>query len=111
VSIVSVGSLAVLLAWSRPATLYQRDNNQEHACHRRMDDAMTVMNQDIKRLPMTGDIDRDFAAMMIPHHQAAIEMAKAELLCGKTPRLTRIAQEIIITQQQEITVLKLALNN
>lgn len=57
----------------------------------------------------TGDIDQDFAAMMIPHHQGAIEMAQAELRYGKNEQLRRIAQEIIIDQQQEIAAMRLAL--
>jgi uncharacterized protein (DUF305 family) len=56
-----------------------------------------------------GDVDADFAAMMIPHHQGAIEMALAELRHGKNPQLRRIAQEIIVDQQQEIAAMKLAL--
>lgn len=56
--------------------------------------------------PITGDPDRDFATMMIPHHQGAIDMARAELLYGKDPVLRRIAQEIIVTQEQEIVVMQ-----
>jgi uncharacterized protein (DUF305 family) len=59
--------------------------------------------------PMTGDPDHDFAAMMIPHHQAAIDMAKVELLYGKDPVLRRLAQEIIVTQEQEIEVMRMRL--
>jgi len=58
----------------------------------------------------SGDIDRDFAAMMIPHHQAAIEMALAELRYGNNEQLRRIAQEIIVDQQQEIAAMHLALD-
>ncbi len=57
----------------------------------------------------TGDIDVDFAAMMIPHHQGAIDMALAELRYGKNEQLRRIAQEIIVDQQQEIAAMRLAL--
>jgi uncharacterized protein (DUF305 family) len=57
----------------------------------------------------TGDIDIDFAAMMIPHHQGAIDMALAELRYGKNQQLLRIAQEIIVDQQQEIAAMRLAL--
>ena len=56
----------------------------------------------------SGDVDADFAAMMIPHHQGAIDMAKAELQYGINERLRRIAQEIIIDQQQEIAAMRLA---
>jgi len=57
----------------------------------------------------TGNVDVDFAASMIPHHQGAVDMAVAELRHGKNPQLRRIAQEIIIDQQQEIAAMKLAL--
>ncbi|TYL96680.1 DUF305 domain-containing protein [Bradyrhizobium rifense] len=57
----------------------------------------------------SGDVDRDFAAMMIPHHQGAIEMAQAELRHGHNEQLRRIAQEIIVEQQQEIAAMRLAL--
>jgi Domain of unknown function (DUF305) len=57
----------------------------------------------------TGDVDADFVAMMIPHHQGAIDMAVAELRYGKNEQLRRIAQEIIVDQQQEIAAMNLAL--
>ena len=60
-------------------------------------------------LKPTGDVDADFAAMMIPHHQGAIDMAQAELRYGKNEQLRRIAQEIIVDQQQEIAAMRLAL--
>jgi Domain of unknown function (DUF305) len=56
----------------------------------------------------TGDVDRDFTAMMIPHHQGAIDMAQAELRYGHNELLRRMAQEIIVQQQQEIAAMQLA---
>jgi uncharacterized protein (DUF305 family) len=53
-----------------------------------------------------GDVDQDFIAQMIPHHQGAIDMAKAELLYGRNEQLRRMAQEIIVEQQAEITVMR-----
>jgi hypothetical protein len=55
------------------------------------------------------DVDRDFAAMMIPHHQGAVDMAVLELRYGRNEQLRRIAQEIIVDQQQEIAAMRLAL--
>jgi len=49
--------------------------------------------------------------MMIPHHQGAIDMAMVEIRYGKDGRLRRLAQEIIVTQQQEIAVMHLALGD
>jgi uncharacterized protein (DUF305 family) len=56
----------------------------------------------------TGDVDRDFVGMMVPHHQGAIDMAQAELRYGHNEQLRRLAQEIIVTQQQEIAAMRLA---
>lgn len=75
----------------------------------------TMMAQSMARMhadmmvPPSGDTDRDFAAMMIPHHEGAIAMAKAELLYGKDPVLRRLAQGIIVEQGQEIDVMRRAL--
>jgi uncharacterized protein (DUF305 family) len=70
--------------------------------------AMIKMMNDMAIKP-TGDIDRDFVAMMIPHHQGAIAMAISELRYGKNEQLRRIAQEIIVDQMQEIAAMKLAI--
>lgn len=74
----------------------------------RIDAAMSTMMAGMQIKP-SGDVDRDFVASMIPHHQGAIDMAEAELLYGKNERLRRIAQEIIVTQQQEIAAMRQAL--
>jgi uncharacterized protein (DUF305 family) len=58
----------------------------------------------------SGDVDQDFVAMMVPHHQGAIDMAQAELRYGHNEQLRRIAQEIIVEQQQEIAAMRLALD-
>jgi len=72
------------------------------------DRAMTKMMDDMSIKP-GGDIDKDFVAMMEPHHQGAIDMAQAELRYGHNEQLRRIAQEIIVEQQQEIVAMRLAL--
>ena len=71
--------------------------------------SMEVMHKDMMTAPQTGDPDHDFLTMMIPHHQGAIDMAKAVLLNGNDPIVRRLAQEIIVTQQQEIEVMRLRL--
>jgi uncharacterized protein (DUF305 family) len=50
----------------------------------------------------TGEPDRDFLAMMIPHHQGAIDMAEALLRHGRDPLVRRLAEEIIAGQRVEI---------
>jgi hypothetical protein len=70
--------------------------------------AMNKMMSAMEAKP-TGDIDRDFVAMMAPHHQGAIDMAVLQLRYGKNEQLRRIAQEIIVSQMQEIAAMKLAI--
>jgi uncharacterized protein (DUF305 family) len=69
--------------------------------------AMTRMMSDMAVTP-TGDVDVDFVAMMVPHHQGAIDMAVAVLRHGRNPQIRRLAQEIIVTQQQEMAAMRLA---
>jgi hypothetical protein len=70
--------------------------------------AMARMMDGMSTRP-TGDVDRDFVAMMVPHHQGAIDMAQAELRYGHNEQLRRIAQEIVVEQQQEIVAMRVAL--
>jgi uncharacterized protein (DUF305 family) len=70
--------------------------------------AMTKMMAAMAVTP-TGDVDKDFVATMVPHHQGAIEMAQAQLRYGHNEQLRRIAQEIIVDQTQEIAVMRLAI--
>ena len=51
--------------------------------------------------------DVDFVTLMLPHHQAAVEMAKTQLLYGTDPQMRRLAQEIVTEQQSEIEVMHL----
>src|SRR6266478_1696183 len=74
------------------------------------DAAMSKMMADMTVKP-TGDIDRDFVAMMVPHHQGAIDMAQAVLRYGHNEQLRRLAQEIVVTQQQEIAAMRLAVGD
>src|SRR5258707_15835723 len=69
--------------------------------------AMTKMTAGMDVKP-TGDVDRDFVEMMVPHHQGAIDMAQAVLRYGHNEQLRRLAQEIVVTQQQEIAAMRLA---
>ena len=69
--------------------------------------SMERMDREMAKAPMNGNADHDFASMMIPHHQGAIDMAKAELVSGKDPVMRRLAQEILIDQQSEIDAMQL----
>ena len=72
-----------------------------------MNGSMERMDRQMATAPMNGNVDHDFAAMMIPHHQGAIDMAKAELIYGTDPVMRRLAQGILVDQQSEIDVMRL----
>lgn len=96
--LVAAMGAGALGAASRPQADYVAENA------RAMDRMMSAMDT-----PTTGDVDRDFVAMMAPHHQGAIDMARTELKYGRNETLKRLAQEIIVAQGQEITVMRLAI--
>ncbi|NTJ11060.1 DUF305 domain-containing protein [Rhizobium lusitanum] len=92
------------------AVVASAQNAAEAAYLTENDAAMTKMMDGMSVKP-SGDVDRDFVAMMTPHHQGAIDMAVAALKYGKNEQLRRIAQEIIVEQQQEIIAMKLAIGD
>jgi uncharacterized protein (DUF305 family) len=76
-------------------------------CWSELNSSMERMHRRMASVEPSGNSDVDFAAQMLPHHQAAIDMARTELLCGTDPALRRLAQEIITEQQSEIEVMQL----
>ena len=88
---------------------------QKSAANKSVDDpdwtelksSMEKMHVAMMSMETSGNSDADFVRLMIPHHQAAIDMARTELLYGKDPQMRRLAQQIINAQQSEITLMKL----
>jgi len=68
-------------------------------------ESMNTMMKDMHTKP-TGDADKDFVNMMLPHHQGAVDMAKVELQYGKDPMLHELATSIIAAQEKEIAMMK-----
>jgi uncharacterized protein (DUF305 family) len=59
----------------------------------------------------SGDVDRDFVAMMVPHAQGAIDVARAELKYGHSEYLRRLAQSIIGERESEISGMRSGIGN
>ena len=64
------------------------------------------MHGEMNAVQVSGDPDRDFVALMVPHHQSAVDMAQAYLSSGRDPRLRHLAQEIVSTQSAEIAFMR-----
>jgi uncharacterized protein (DUF305 family) len=69
--------------------------------------SMDKMHAAMAAVQPCGDSDADFVRLMLPHHQAAIDMARTQLLYGNDPQMRRLAQEIIADQQSEIELMQL----
>ena len=71
-----------------------------------MDACMNKMLNDMHAPNYSGDPDVDFLAMMVPHHEGAVEMARLVLIHGRDPLVRRLAEDIIAGQQVEIEAMK-----
>ena len=96
--LIGVGSILTVTVAKAEDSQFMADST---AAMNRMMTAMQIQS--------SGDADADFVAMMVPHHQGAIDMARAELLYGQNETLRRMAQEIIVTQESEIVAMQQAL--
>lgn len=67
-----------------------------------MNSGMTKMMSDMHAPGYSGDPDIDFLAMMIPHHEGAVDMARLVLQHGTDPVTRKLAEDIIASQQVEI---------
>lgn len=89
---------------------------QQHPVHTHggfaaaMHASMAAMTQAMQAVPTTGDPDRDFLAMMIPHHAGAVEMARLVLVYGRDPLVRRLAEDIVAGQQAEIASMQARLD-
>jgi uncharacterized protein (DUF305 family) len=65
-----------------------------------------VMHEDMGKVEYSGDADIDFVRAMIPHHQAAVDMAKLVVVHGKDTEIKALAEEIIASQEKEIDLME-----
>lgn len=83
------------------------DRDSSGAAWGELNRSMHRMHVAAASIQPSGKDDVDFVKLMLPHHQAAIDMAKTQLLFGKDPAMRRLAQEILIDQQSEIELMQL----
>ena len=69
--------------------------------------SVEAMHVGMASITPSGDADVDFVRLMLPHHQAAIDMARIQLTHAGDPQVQRLAQEIITDQQSEIELMRL----
>jgi len=71
---------------------------------------METMHAAMTAVEPSGNEDADFVNLMLPHHRAAVDMARTELLHGSDPQMHRLAQEVITDQESEIQLMQLWLD-
>jgi uncharacterized protein (DUF305 family) len=119
-SILLAGGTLVLaagLAWAQDDTAAEGDAMMDHGAMGQMDMSqmpahmqgmMGAMQNMMETMPMesSGDADADFLLLMIPHHQSAIDMARAELEHGDDEETRAMAEQIIAAQEAEIAEMR-----
>ncbi len=70
--------------------------------HNELGEIMQKMETDMKVMSKTGNADKDFLMMMIPHHKSAVTMSEDELSHGKNLEIKKMAQKIMDDQNKEI---------
>lgn len=113
--VLSVGLLAACKndnqsAATTDSTTHERASAGTHELagtgNEEIDQVMKKMMADMNTVKMTGDFDIDFAKMMIPHHQGAVDMAEKYLPKGADDKIRSMAENIINTQNKEISELR-----
>ncbi|TKC12605.1 DUF305 domain-containing protein [Pedobacter polaris] len=117
-AVIKNGKSSALISFAKEVVLAQRKEiqilndflktaNQEPtkgaaAFKKALDASMVPMMDGMGKVKITGDIDKDFVALMIPHHQSAVDMAKAYLPYSNNANIQLIAEQILKAQEKEI---------
>ena len=68
--------------------------------------SMDRMHGEMNKIRSSGDADQDFVALMVPHHKSAVDMARSYLQEGRDPQLRQLAQHIIVSQEEEVRLMR-----
>jgi uncharacterized protein (DUF305 family) len=98
-------AIAATAAITAGTAVAQSSGSADAGHSKMMHQQMMSGMQQMQQMPMTGNMDKDFATMMRHHHMQGIEMAKMELAQGKSPEMKRMAQKIVKDQQKEVAAL------
>ena len=104
--VLTILGISVLRAGVESETLANSSQTTADADWSELIASMDKMHMAMGAIKPSGNSDVDFVRLMLPHHQAAIDMAKTQLLYGKDPEMRRLAQEIITDQQLEIDLMQ-----
>jgi uncharacterized protein (DUF305 family) len=106
---VRLAALSILMstAFSAPRAHSQNAPQTGDSSWAELLASMETMHSAMTAVERSGDPDVDFVRLMLPHHLAAVDMARVQLLHGKDPQMRRLAQEIIADQQSEIELMSL----
>jgi uncharacterized protein (DUF305 family) len=109
-----IEELRTMIASHKPTTKKKEEHSasgHDAGGHSELMDAMNKMMEEMKSMKMTGNADKDFVTMMIPHHKSAVDMAENEISHGKNVQLKQFAQKVINDQSKEINEFQSWLNN
>ena len=98
--------LAIAMAGALSMSAFAADNTKGESGSQELHQSMMSGMEKMHDMKMSGDTDKDFASMMIAHHEQAIEMSKSVLNHGDDPAVQKKAREIIAASEKDIRELK-----
>jgi uncharacterized protein (DUF305 family) len=101
-----VATTLAILAVAGAGFAADRDHQGAHSGGNDLHGVMMSSMESMHSMKMTGDVDKDYAAMMIKHHEQAIAMNKVMTQQGTNAELKAMAQKMTVQQTKEIQELK-----